>query len=445
MRIAGLGLAIAVCAAVQPARAEDPASQAAKPKNDAPKKQHLFGDWGGLRSRLHDEGVDLTFGYTGETAAVVSGGKRHGIDYAQQLELQADLDWDKIAGLKGFKTHTIFVNRAGRSAAHDFAGDDLFQIESIYGGTHHAPIHLVEFWAEQKLGRADLAGGRLAVGEDFATSPLYCMFMSTTLCGYPHSLPAKVGFSAFPNSTWGARLRVDPGSRLYLQGGAYQVRPKLGGRWGFGWGFSGTTGTYFPLEIGWEPEFGNANLPGHYKAGFAIDTSDYPDQAFDAQGRPYVLSGASPRTHGSRHSWYMLADQMLRRNGEGGTNGLILVGGYVRSAPATSLLTDFAFAGVVDQGLIPGRPDDTAGLMVAHVKASDRVRLTQSLEQEMDLPLTPPAPGPQRHETVIEAQYRIAIGPGVQLMPDIQYIIRPSASSGVDDALALGLRAKVTF
>lgn len=440
-----LSLSLALSSAAWAAPAQDPAKQPPKPKNDAPKKQHLFGDWGGLRSRLHDEGVDLTFGYIGEAAAVVSGGKRKGTDYAQQLELQANLDWGKIAGLKGFKTHAIFVNRMGRSAAHDYAGDDLFQIESVYGGTHHTPIHLVEFYGEQKIGVADLAAGRLPVGEDFATSPLYCMFMNTTLCGYPHSLPAKTGFTAFPNSTWGARLRVDPGSRIYLQGGAYQVRPKLGGRWGFDWGWSGTTGTYFPIEIGWEPEFGSAHLPGHYKAGFAVDTSNYPDGAFDAMGTPFVLSGAAPRMHGSRHSWYMLGDQMLHRNGQGGTNGLILLGGYVRSAPATSQLRDFAFGGVVDQGLIAGRPDDTVGIMLAYVKASDRIGLSQTLQQQMGLPLDPPAPGPQSHELVLEARYGVALGRGVKLMPDLQYIMRPSASTRFDDALALGVRTTVNF
>lgn len=444
MRILSLSLASALVLMGTPSQAKDPSKQP-KPKNDAPDKDHLLGDWGGLRTRLHDSGVDLSLGYIGEGAAVVSGGKRHGVDYAQQLELQVDVDWEKIAGLKGLKTHTIFVNRMGRSAAHDYAGDELFQIESIYGGTHHAPIHLVEFWGEQKIGSADLAAGRLAVGEDFATSPLYCEFMSTTVCGYPHSLPAKTGFSVFPNSTWGARLRLHPGGRLYLQGGAYQVRPKLGGRWGFDWGFSGTTGAYLPVEIGWEPTFGSASLPGHYKAGAALDTSNYPDEAFDAEGMPFVTSQAPPRTHGSRHSWYLLADQMVARHGDGGTNGLILLSGYVHSAPETSQLTDFAFGGFVDQGAIEGRPDDTIGIMLSYVKASDRVALTQTLQEQRNLPLTPPAPGPQTHELVVEARYGVALAPGLELMPDVQYIIRPSASSRVANAVALGLRATASF
>jgi porin len=53
--------------------------------------------------------------------------------------------------------------------------------------------------------------------------------MNTALCGYPHGLAAKQGFSTFPNSTWGARAKFAPSKSFYVQAGAYQVRPKAGG------------------------------------------------------------------------------------------------------------------------------------------------------------------------------------------------------------------------
>jgi len=173
----------------------------AKPKADAPKPKHLLGDW---NKTLSDKGVDLTFKYEGDVADVVSGGKRRGADYAQQLEFDVKADWGKIAGIKGLSSTVTFVNRLGKSAARSRAGDSLFQFEPSYGGTHHAIIHLVQAFADWKSdkGTVDIAVGRLPVGHDFGTSPYYCEFMDTALCGYPHSLPAKRGFTAFPNSTW---------------------------------------------------------------------------------------------------------------------------------------------------------------------------------------------------------------------------------------------------
>ena len=419
----------------------------AKPKNDAPADQHIFGDWGGLRSDLHSHGIDLTLDYTGQLAANLAGGRKTGADYAQQVQLKADVDWGKLAGAKGFSTHVILVNRAGRNLGTDYVGDNLFQPQSVYGGAGGVPVHLVEAYGEEKLagGRIDLAAGRLPVGEDFATSPLYCDFLNTAVCGYPHSLPAKVGFTAFPNSTWGARVRIAPAAHLYLQGGAYQVRPQFGGQWGFDWGWSGTTGTYLPLELGYEPVFGASGLPGHYKLGFAHDTSDHPDVLRDASGLPFVLTGAPPAIHAGRNSAYVLADQMVHRFGEGPTNGLIVLGGYVWSDRNTSQFSRFAFLGAIAPSPLAGRPHDNIGVVAAWAKISDPLVETQALQAAAGLPLAGQAVGVQSSETVVEARYEVALGKGLSLTPDFQYIIRPGAARTYPNATVVGLQVKADF
>jgi porin len=428
------------------AHAQDEAKPAA-PKNDAPADRHLLGDWDGARSDLHSHGVDLSVDYIGQVAANVAGGRETGFDYAQQIQFKADVDWSVLADLKGFSTHTIFVNRAGRNLGTDYVGDNLFQPQSVYGGGGDVLVHLVEAYGEEKLadGHIDIAAGRLPVGEDFATSPLYCDFLNTAVCGYPHSLPAKVGFTAFPNSTWGARVRIAPGAHLYLQGGAYQVRPQFGGRAGFDWGWSGTTGTYFPVEIGYEPVLGAAELPGHYKLGFAHDTSDYPDVLRDASGQPFVLTGAPPAQHDGRNSAYLLADQMVHRSGKGPTDGLILLGGYVRSDRDTSQFSRFAFLGAIAPSPLAGRPHDSMGAVVAWAKISDPLIETQVLQAAAGLPLANDAVGVQSKETILEAEYEIALGKGLSLTPDIQYIVRPGAARTYPNATVVGLQLKADF
>lgn len=423
--------------AQKPAQAPSSHVQAgmpAKPKADAPKPKHLLGDW---NKKLSDKGLELTLTYEGDVAAVVSGGKRRGADYAQQLELDVKADWSKIAGLKGLTSTVTFVNRAGTSAARRRAGDEIFQFEPMYGGTHHAIIHLVQAFADWKSdkGTVDLAAGRLPVGNDFGTSPYYCEFMNTALCGYPHSLPAKRGFSAFPNSTWGARVRIAPGSRWYVQTGAYQVRPRFGGKYGLDWGWSGTTGAYLPVEMGWEPSFGSHELNGHYKLGFTTDTSRYNDLLYDANGVPFPISGKPPAKHGTRHSVYLLADQMIRRNGDGPENGLVLLGGFVASDKATSKISRFAFAAVRDQGLIPGRSDDVAGVMLAHAHISDRLTMAQELSGD---PL-------QTGEWAMEGTYRIAVAPGLTISPDVQFLVHPNGEKSIHNALALAGRVEIYF
>lgn len=409
------------------------ADKPAKPKADAPKPKHLLGDWS---KSLAANGIDVSLKYEGDLAAAVAGGTHRGVDFAQQIELNVNADWDKIAGIKGLHSTITFVNRAGKNVSKRI-GDHLFQVQPMYGGTHHAIIHLVQAFADWKSdkGTVDVAAGRLPVGNDFGTSPYYCEFMDTALCGYPHSLPAKRGFTAFPNSTSGARLRVAPGSRLYAQAGIYQVRPQYGGKYGFDWGWSGTTGTYFPIEIGWEPSFGGDELNGHYKIGFTTDTSRYKDNLYDANGVPYPISGNAPAKHGGRHSFYLLGDQMLHRNGDGPENGWVVLGGIVQSDKETSKISRFAFAGIRDQGLVPGRPNDVAGLMVAHAHISDRLTAEQRLSND---PL-------QSAEWVAEATYRIAVTKGVTVSPDIQYFVHPNAQKSIPNALALGTRLEIDF
>ena len=160
--------------------------------------------------------IDPSLKIVAEPVAAIAGGKRHGVTSAQQIELDLKFNWNTIAGVKGLTSHVTFVNRTGANASERFLGDNVFQSQAVYGGTHHKPVHLVQAYFEEQLkdGKIDLAAGRLPVGEAFASSPLYCDFMDTALCGYPHALGAKQGFSTFPNSTWGARVKFAPQRRF---------------------------------------------------------------------------------------------------------------------------------------------------------------------------------------------------------------------------------------
>lgn len=443
---------IAVASSV-PALAQSDAQSATARANqqqvengDAVQPEHVAGDWGGLRTQLTDRGIDLAPGYLAEAADVASGGLRHGLDYAHQIKLQADVDGGKLMGLEGFSLHMVLVERAGRSAGADYLGDDLFQVQEIYGGTGTAAPRLVYLYGEQLLasGALDIKAGRMDVGQDFAASPLYCQFLSLGLCPQPRSLSLDTGFSIYPNATWAARARGQAGA-FYVQAGAYQARPRYGGPSGFDWGFSNTTGVELPAEIGWEPRFGPNRLQGHYKVGVALNTSDTRD----------VLTAAN---HGHRVGWYLLADQMVARTGKSGTDGVILIGGWAHADPDSAVLGDFAFGGVVARGIVPGRSGDTVEALVSHGSVSGRVTAAQRIAAAKGQLLPagfPDAPGSfaaaavppdvQTGEWVVEANYGFKVRQGVTLVPDVQFIGRPAAAKTISDALVLAGRLEVNF
>lgn len=60
----------------------------------------------------------------------------------------------------------------------------------------------------------------------------------------------------------------------------------------------------------------------------------------------------------------------------------------------------------------------------------------------MGLPIANGAPGVQTHEEVLEAFYDFSVGGGVDVVPDAQYVHRPSGTDAYPDALVLAFRFK---
>jgi porin len=409
---------------------------------------HLFGDWGGVRSKLADRGIVLQLDYTTESVWNVSGGRRRGADYAHQIGLSADIDWGKLAGIPGFSTHTIFVNRAGRNASADYIGDPVIQAQEIYGAGFDVGAKLVFFYGEEKLwgDKVDLAAGRLAVGADFAASPLYCNFMTLTICGHPRALTSNQGFTDWPTASWGGRIRVRPAHDVYLMAGLYESKPfPPGGRTGLDWSTRTATGESIPVELAWEPVLAGGHLPGHYKVGMVYDTSRFPDFFDDAAGQPQVITATPPRMHRGRTSVWVTADQMLRRNGPGQNDGLIVLAAYAHNSPDISLFEHFVWAGLLDRGFWRARPNDQLGLAVTYYKVSPSLTARETLQQTLNLPFTEGEFGVQSDAVVLEANYSIAVWRGVSVQPQIEYFIHPGGQRVVPNAFVLGLKTHVAF
>ncbi|KLD63306.1 hypothetical protein Y883_19780, partial [Luteibacter rhizovicinus DSM 16549] len=69
--------------------------------SDMSTSKYLFGDWGGNRSRLADEGVTFDLGYGSELAHNYSGGDREITRYTDQWKLGASFDLQKLWGWQG--------------------------------------------------------------------------------------------------------------------------------------------------------------------------------------------------------------------------------------------------------------------------------------------------------------------------------------------------------
>jgi carbohydrate-selective porin OprB len=84
-------------------------------------------------------------------------------------------------------------------------------------------------YLDQKLwgDKISIKIGRFATGDDFASSPIYWLYMNNGIDGNPQALPVNTQFSAYPWAVWGARVRVDPTPELNAMLGIYQVSDRI--------------------------------------------------------------------------------------------------------------------------------------------------------------------------------------------------------------------------
>lgn len=68
-----------------------------------PYQDNLLGNWGGLRTKLSDAGIDPTLEYKADIWSVTSGGIKHGQNYIDNLDIKFALDNEKLLGIKGNK------------------------------------------------------------------------------------------------------------------------------------------------------------------------------------------------------------------------------------------------------------------------------------------------------------------------------------------------------
>lgn len=400
-----------------------------------------------INDYLDKYGIQLGLNWVTETAGVVHGGRRNGADFTQQITFSVDMDWEKIAGLKGFSTHMIVMNRSGRNASADYVGDTQIQAQEVYGGGYSRLFHIYDVYGEQKLwnGRVDIKVGRMSVGDDFAHSPMACQFMILSTCGHPRSTQSQQGFSDWPGAVWGGRILVNMTPNSYFEVGAYQSTPwPQGGATGFYWGTKGTTGAFVPVEFGYNPDIGKHHLVGSIHIGAGIDSSHF--QTWSSQ----ILNN---NKKDYRTQFWIQSYQMIYRHDAIDDHGLFVLANYGHDSTTTSTFKDFYNFGFLDRGFWKGRAYDQIGVMFTYYTIPHALRHAQQFQVAHGAPLNGNgvfallngAPGVQGDSILFEANYGFAAYRGIMIMPVFEYFHHVAATKAYKDATIVGLKTNVTF
>ena len=145
--------------------------------------EHLFGDWGGLRSKLQEEGITPRLILVTNLAGNPRGGRSQGATAPSSVELSLFFDLEKIFGRKGGSIFTSFSERWGHKLSEKHIGN-TFSTQQIFG---FQTWRVIDVSYKQKLfdDRVELRLGRFAAMDDFLVSPYNFGFMQNAFCGNP--------------------------------------------------------------------------------------------------------------------------------------------------------------------------------------------------------------------------------------------------------------------
>ena len=418
---------------------------------------YLLGDWGGLRTKLHDAGVDFQLQEQSEIWANLTGGLKRGAIYEGLTTASVRFDLDKLIGWSKAAFYVSAYQIHGRAPSANMTGN--LQLVSNLEATRDTKLY--DLWFEQGLPGdwLSLRVGQEGANDEFMISQYASLFENPSF-GFPAltSLDLPSGGPNYPLATPFARVRVQANDQLTLLAGVYNGDPAPPGpgdpqlRDAGGTAFRLNDHTLWVGEAEYSVGQGKGELPGIYKLGAWYSTSRFADRRFDTAGLPLASPASTgiPLTHSPGYGVYGIVDQMIWRpahaTGDDDTRGLAVFG-EIMEAPGSFNLSDLSFYGGLNwKGMFPGRQDDVAGLAVSYVGLSaaaqgygtDLIAYTSRGRPFAD------------NETVFEATYSYKATGWLTLQPDAQYVLHPNAGMPVNgrvlkDAVLVGMRATVTF
>jgi porin len=409
MRRASLCALIALVALATHAGAQDALEQPGLLEQDK-----LSADWGGLRSRLIEHGLEPYLVYTGSMWSNLGGGIRTGTEFDGYLDVGFGLDLGKLGLWEGLELQASWHWFQGREPSRELVGVDLSQAVNPWEASN--AIRFFDLYLSQRFGADGVVrAGQMAVDTDFMISR-YAGVMLNAAFGDLPSQNLNLDVPVYPVAGPGVYVAGSFADGLAARFGAYtsDTPADVAGYRGLEWKLGNSAGYAFFAEL--SASASPAGLPGAYTVG------------------GYFASVRQPSFHDpddlvyAQWSGWLIADQALAVDDQGDPK----VGSFARISyspdDGRNVASIYADAGLIVYGAVPGRPDDALGFAGTVLRFTDDFRAST---------------GEGSGEYVLEATYQIQVAPWLVVQPDLQYVIDPVFAA--DDATVAGLEVVVTF
>jgi porin len=382
--------------------------------------------WAGLRSELHRLGIMPTASYTMQLMGNPSGGQSRGFTYAGTLQASIFWDLEKLLRLPGLSFDIGGAWSTGKDLSADYIGNS-FSVQSAYTAPNNGTNNLTlgEVYLKQRLFEHSLviAAGRLAPANTFATMPVFSNYLNGAINAVPGILSINdATFTAYPPGVeWGAQAIYNIKPAFQVAAGLFNTNQSSarGGKGGLNFALQqGNRGVLSVIQLSYffNHAPGDMGLPGQYALGGSYDSNRFTN-----------LSNPDS-TKSSTYSIHGMFQQMVYRDGEAGSQKGLTIWGETAVSPKSTVspMPYFVGGGLSYRGIIPRRDDDIASAAVIYGAFSRYIPRTTG-------------------ETVIEMNYQITLNGWLSITPDLQYVIRPSGTSAIKNALVLGTQVAIVF
>jgi porin len=409
------------------------------------------GDPAGIRKWLAGHGMAYQLIYTNDVLSNLRGGLRRGTIDQGKLEAILGADLEKAAGLPGL---TFFANVFAIHNTGFIRRDYVGGINTISEIEAEPTVRLSELWLEQTFGNgnASLRVGQLAADVEFFFSAISEKRFLQSDWPTITAVDLPSGGPAYPLSTPGVRLKVDPTRDLSLLFAAFNGDPagpgvpgdeQLRNRYGLNFRLQDPAFLMAEGQFRRNQHPDDTGLATTLKLGAWSHLGQFEDQRFAIDGSLLADPLGAGLAARRRGNWgvYAVFDQQLYRPKGGDWKSGISVFSRVSFSPSDRNLVDFFVdGGIVFGGLIPGRPADRFGASFMYSRFSNSVRAF-----DRDQIVFSGEPGPIRDfEANLELTYIAEVIPGWTLQPDFQYIWHPNGDSGLN-ATVIGVRSVWQF
>ncbi len=369
---------------------------------------YLTGDWGGLRSRLEERGIDIYGTFVATPTAMGQRSKAKG-SYRNAFILRTELDSERMGLYKGGKFVVQYMAANSGTNPSEYLGT-YSELDCLAPEKNMSQIAQLYYEHTFKDDLLSLKVGKQNANEDFHETENGALFLSHSY----HSAP-NIPMPDCITPQMGVRAKLKVRENAYVQTGIYDgnIRENATPK-GF---FTGENGYVVFSEAQYFSNF--KKREGKYMLGSWLHSSQ--------RGERFEKFNSAGGNEKYNHGAYFAFEQKLFNTFEDNSGGLSVLGQFSWAPSNINEVPLYSSLGLVYSGIGKKRKEDKAGVALAWNQYNNALRNAEN----------------KTSEKVVELFYKFKVTNFLSIKPVMQYIIRPEGNG--TNSFAFGVRTVLAF